>query len=110
MPRTLALTGATGFVGPPCGDSWFRRVGGSCAFRRLRSRRYGGGDSPGRWVCGSLYDPDSLRPLLQGAAAVVHCAGAVRGHDRNDFDQVNVGRHGPTGASRSGIASDAAFC
>ena len=41
-------------------------------------------------VIGSLQDSESLSRLLQGACAVVHCAGAVRGVTAGDFDAVNV--------------------
>ena len=42
-------------------------------------------------VTGSLQDDESLNRLVQGAAAVVHCAGAVRGATAADFNAVNVG-------------------
>ncbi len=42
-------------------------------------------------VTGSLQDGESLRRLVQGTAAVVHCAGAVRGATAADFNAVNVG-------------------
>ncbi len=41
-------------------------------------------------VTGSLQDGESLNRLVQGAAAVVHCAGAVRGVTAADFNAVNV--------------------
>ena len=41
-------------------------------------------------VIGSLEDGESLNRLVQGAAAVVHCAGAVRGATAADFNAVNV--------------------
>jgi len=41
-------------------------------------------------VTGSLQDGESLNRLVQGAAAVVHCAGAVRGATAADFNAVNV--------------------
>ena len=33
---------------------------------------------------------ESLRRLVDGADAVVHCAGVVRGADQADFERVNV--------------------
>ena len=42
------------------------------------------------WVEGSLEDVDSLRRLVRGADAVVHCAGAVRGATQAHFDRLNV--------------------
>jgi len=92
MPRTLALTGATGFIGTA-----LRRqlVSAGWEVRALHRRRVpqpqsGSDDTRIRWVCGSLSDPDSLRRLLKGASAVVHCAGAVRGASAEQFNQVNV--------------------
>lgn len=92
MPRTLALTGATGFIGTA-----LRRqlVSAGWEVRALHRRRApqpqsGSDDTKIRWVCGSLSDPDSLRRLLKGASAVVHCAGAVRGASAEQFNQVNV--------------------
>ena len=41
-------------------------------------------------IIGSLEDGQSLHRLVQGAAAVVHCAGAVRGATAADFNSVNV--------------------
>jgi len=92
MSRTLALTGATGFIGTA-----LRRqlISAGWEVRALHRRRApqpqsGSDDARIRWVCGSLSDPDSLRRLLKGAAAVVHCAGAVRGASAEQFNQVNV--------------------
>jgi nucleoside-diphosphate-sugar epimerase len=92
MPRTLALTGATGFIGTALrrqlvAAGWEVRA---LHRRRAPQPRYGNDDINIRWVCGSLSDPDSLRRLLQGVAAVVHCAGAVRGGSAEQFNQVNV--------------------
>lgn len=56
----------------------------SCSAHRLA-------DKPGlEAVTGSLEDGESLGRLVQGAAAVVHCAGAVRGATAADFNAVNV--------------------
>jgi len=41
-------------------------------------------------ITGSLEDVESLNRLVRGAAAVVHCAGAVRGATAADFNEVNV--------------------
>ena len=42
------------------------------------------------WIEGALEDVDSLRRLVRGADAVVHCAGAVRGATQAHFDRLNV--------------------
>jgi nucleoside-diphosphate-sugar epimerase len=42
------------------------------------------------WLAGDLADERALDALVAGADAVVHCAGAVRGATRADFDRVNA--------------------
>jgi nucleoside-diphosphate-sugar epimerase len=43
-----------------------------------------------QWTEGNLEDAESLRRLVRGAYAVVHCAGAVRGATGDHFYRVNV--------------------
>jgi nucleoside-diphosphate-sugar epimerase len=89
--RTLALTGASGFVGSAImrrliSDGW--RVQ---ALYRSETPPAGKFPDPAaaRWIRGSLADPDSLNRLMQSAEAVVHCAGAVRGASADSFNRVN---------------------
>ncbi len=90
MDYTVALTGATGFIGNRVAR---RLVANGCKLQALaratsdRSRLSGFNI---RWVEGALEDPDSLRRLVRGADAVVHCAGAVRGATQAHFDRLNV--------------------
>lgn len=87
--RPLALTGATGFIG----STLLRRL--SAAGHRVRAlyRPYAGralSALPGvEWMPGALGDGVALANLVRGSAAVIHCAGAVRGARRADFDRVN---------------------
>ena len=90
MSRTIALTGATGFIGSAvarrlCTEGWQVR-----ALVRPSSdtARLCGADVD--WVAGRLEDVESLRRLMRGAHAVVHCAGAVRGACRAHFNRVNA--------------------
>ncbi len=90
MSRTIAVTGATGFIGAMLVDhllaaGWnVRALVRSCSAHRISK-------TPGlEAVPGSLQDGESLNRLVQGAAAVVHCAGAVRGATAADFNAVNV--------------------
>ena len=92
MSPTLALTGATGFIG-----GVLRRHLASAGWRIRALRRsadvpFGGPGSarPIDWVRGSLSDGDSLKRLVRGVTAVVHCAGAVRGGSAESFNKVNV--------------------
>lgn len=88
-PGTVALTGASGFVGAAIarrllGLGWRLRL-----LVRPGSRVHVPGDGA-HIVSGSLSDPNALKSLLDGTQALVHCAGAVRGATRADFDRVNV--------------------
>ncbi len=92
IPRTLALTGATGFIGAALlkrllSAGW--TVHALCRSAPPRSRS-GQSDAGLRWFQGCLEDPVSLRRLVDGATAVVHCAGAIRGASPAQFNQVNV--------------------
>ncbi len=88
--RTLALTGASGFVG----SALLRRLRSSGWNVRALCRSLPPAGPPGEdrleWIRGSLEDVDSLRALVRGATAVVHCAGAIRGASAADFDRANV--------------------
>ncbi len=87
---TVALTGASGFVGAAIA----RRLAADHWPLRLLVRPGSEARLPplahAELVTGSLADRDSLTRLLAGATALVHCAGAVRGADRDDFERVNV--------------------
>ena len=90
MDLTVALTGATGFIGNRVAR---RLVASGCKLQALtratsdRSRLSGFNI---QWVEGALEDVDSLRRLVRGVDAVVHCAGAVRGATQAHFDCMNV--------------------
>jgi len=89
MPGVIALTGATGFIGAAVAH---RLKAANCRIRALvrstsRRNRLAGLDAC--WVHGDLDDLESLRCLVRGAEAVVHCAGAVRGVCPEDFLRVN---------------------
>ena len=90
MSKQIAITGASGFIG-----------------RSLCQRLYAGGwrvrlllRSPASdalfdginadIVRGDLHDEVALSRFVEGAYAVIHCAGVVRGASQQDFDRVNV--------------------
>lgn len=90
MPRTVAVTGATGFVGS---HLVCRLVDAGYQVRVLTRRMpvnpiYG--ERPIEAVIGDLADADSLRRLLEGADALVHAAGLIKAPDRDSFFQVNA--------------------
>jgi 2-alkyl-3-oxoalkanoate reductase len=87
--RQVALTGATGFIGTKIltcltTGGWQVR-----AFYRPKKGRTPPKLSGVEWIAGGLDDETALESLINGVAVVVHCAGAVRGATREDFDKVN---------------------
>ena len=90
MSEVIALTGATGFVGAELAKQLATT---GCRIRAL-IRPASTGKRPAdlavKWIEGDLADLDSLRRLVDGATAVVHCAGAVRGATREQFNRVNA--------------------
>jgi nucleoside-diphosphate-sugar epimerase len=89
MVVTVALTGATGFIG---GALVRRLEQAGVRVRALVRPTSNATGLPGgvERVVGALDDADSLARLVRGARAIVHCAGAVRGSSARDFDPVNV--------------------
>ncbi len=86
-PLTIAVTGATGFVG----EHLIRRLRSAehtvCALTR---RDVPDDTDPNLiWVTGSLDELDSLQTLSEGADAVVHGAGAIKALSRNAFFEIN---------------------
>jgi nucleoside-diphosphate-sugar epimerase len=86
--RSVAVTGATGFVG----GHIVRHLSAQGYKVRALTRRRGAvptaaGVTP---VSGALDDPASLDELVAGADAVIHCAGLIRGASAAAFDAVNV--------------------
>ncbi|MEY4269108.1 MAG: hypothetical protein RLZZ58_324 [Pseudomonadota bacterium] len=86
MLPTLAVTGATGFVGGHLLDK------AAVAGWRVRAltRRAQPDRSGVSWIDGALDRPDSLAALVQGADAVLHIAGVVNAPDRAGFEAGNV--------------------
>lgn len=83
---TLAITGATGFVGRvlvrrALAEGWQVR-----ALTRSAQPHWAGV----AWVQGTLETPDALLELLQGCDAVIHVAGVVNAPDRAGFEAGNV--------------------
>lgn len=83
---TLALTGATGFVGQALVD---HALDAGQAIRAL-ARREQAARSGVEWVGGDLADRAALRRLVKGSEAVIHVAGVVNAPDPHGFEQGNV--------------------
>jgi len=90
MPEVIALTGATGFVGAELAKQLANTGYKIQALIRPASSRKRPADLAVKWIEGDLDDSDSLCRLVDGVSAVVHCAGAVRGATREQFNRVNA--------------------
>lgn len=83
---TLAITGATGFVGQAFLDAALadgHRV--RALARRAQTER-----ERVSWVAGDLGNADALDQLVEGAEAVIHIAGAVNVPTRDAFAEANI--------------------
>lgn len=83
---TLAITGATGFVG----STLVRHAAMRGQAVRALTRRPQPAMKGVRWIDGALERPDSLAQLVEGADAVIHVAGVVNAPDRAGFAAGNV--------------------
>lgn len=87
---TIALTGATGFLGSHIADlllagGWDVRA----SVRPASSLRWLEG-KPLELLTVDLADPDDCRRLLRGSAGLIHCAGVVAARDAAGFRRGNV--------------------
>ena len=90
MSRTIALTGATGFIGRTLARRLTSTGWQIRGLVRSSSQSLPQIEIAIQWMEGDLGDPDSLRRLVSGVDAIVHCAGAVRGASQAHFNHVNV--------------------
>jgi len=87
---TIAITGATGFIGTVLLRHLVEQgFHVRALFRPASTPRPDQTDSV-RWQPGDLDDIESLRALVAGADAIVHCAGAVRGTSTGQFEATNA--------------------
>lgn len=83
--RTVALTGATGFVGARILRMLTAR---GIAVRALTRRPQP--EAPGvEWISGDLETDAALQQLTTGADAIIHCAGLIKARSAKEFDRVN---------------------
>ena len=87
MRPTVAVTGATGFIGPHVvrrlrADGWQVRI--------LTRRPLDASSLEVEVVRGDLDDPPSLQRLLDGVQAVVHVAGLIKARSRKAFFRANA--------------------
>lgn len=88
MVKTIALTGATGFIG---GHVLAALIARGHRVRALTRRLVNDAlaRSGAEWIKGGLTDASALGKLVVGADAVIHCAGLVKATSRKDFFHVN---------------------
>ena len=88
MAVTVALTGATGFVGGAIARSLAE---GGYRLRLLARRPAALSGLTGETVAiaGALDDPGSLAQFMEGAEMAVHAAGAIKAIDETEFVRVN---------------------
>jgi 2-alkyl-3-oxoalkanoate reductase len=90
VPDTVAVTGATGFIGSRLVARLLARGRPVRALARsaeAAKQLAAAGIEP---VVGSLEDIDSLNRLTEGIEAVIHLAGLVKARNRAEFFRVNV--------------------
>lgn len=83
----MAITGITGFVGRALA---VHLIEAGVTVRGLLRRPDADLPAAVERVTGDLDDVHALDALIADTSLVVHCAGAVRGRKRADFDRVNV--------------------
>jgi nucleoside-diphosphate-sugar epimerase len=83
---TIAVTGATGFIGQHLVRA-LRRDGAHVKALTRKAPAATDDDLPGTltWVPGSLRDEASLSALVAGCDGVIHLAGAIKALSRDDF-------------------------
>ena len=88
MSKTVALTGATGFIGRVL---IAKLVASGWKVRALARQISSEQDSPlVEWIYGDLGCDSALYDLVSDTEAVIHCAGAIRGKSWDDFSRTNV--------------------
>jgi nucleoside-diphosphate-sugar epimerase len=83
---TIALTGATGFLGRALLPALLKD---GHAVRALHRRTPAETPRGVTWIGGDLHNDDALSALVDGADVVIHVAAAIRGRDFADFDRAN---------------------
>lgn len=85
-PFTIAVTGATGFLG---GHIIRAALAQGHCIRALSRKPNSDKSSDVTWVTGTLEDQAALSELVSGADVVVHAAGAIKALNRDAFFRVN---------------------
>lgn len=86
-PLTIAVTGATGFLG----QHLLRHLSATGHVVRALTRRAKPGDADAKltWIKGDLENAEALKNLLTDVDVVVHAAGAIKALNRETFFKIN---------------------
>ena len=87
---SIAITGATGFIGTVLLSHLVDQGFHVKALYRPASTPTPDQTDAVQWQPGDLEDIKSLRKLVAGVDAIVHCAGAVRGTSLEQFENTNT--------------------
>ena len=90
LKQVVAITGATGFIGRSICRQLVTHDYSLRALIRSPRKKFLPALQCIELIQGNLADQDSLDRLVEGADAVIHCAGNVRGATQAQFDHVNV--------------------
>ncbi|MEM7507138.1 MAG: NAD(P)-dependent oxidoreductase [Pseudomonadota bacterium] len=109
MKPLAAVTGGTGFLGRHVLTA-LTEAGWRLRLLVRSDPDLEAGECPVDLIPGDLSDDNALRALCQGADAVIHIAGAIKGRTRADFMQVNeAGTRAVASAWRAGGVSQSRF-
>ena len=84
-PLTIAVTGATGFLG----QHLLRHLSAAGHSVRALTRRPWADGSQLTWITGDLQNADALKNLVTDVDVVVHAAGAIKALNRETFFKIN---------------------
>ena len=85
MKQTVALTGATGFLGSHLIDDLLAQGHNVRALTRRKQDSRDGVE----WIKGDLSDPAALMALTKKADLIIHAAGLTKANSRTEFFQIN---------------------
>lgn len=88
MPKLVAITGATGFIGSVLVKKLIGNT--NWAVRALTRTARFSNDEALQWIPGDLNDSIALQRLVDGVDCVIHCAATVKGNSLDEFTTTNV--------------------
>ena len=109
MARTVALTGATGFVG---GHLIRNLTEAGWTVRALTRRPVAASDQippDVNWIRGDLENIPALEELVSGSEAVIHCAASIKALDTGGFFKANAEGTGRIAKIAAGLSRPPRF-